>query len=662
LVSEPIELLQEVVEKFVPIPSQDIYRDYLTSVSNFLKNTYQKHAMICNDNSVTHDLNYILGRVSDYENSIQTFSKSEITCTQCKFPFYVCSKIKEEINCAAISNNTMNNDEFQEMKTDATKVVNDCLEKFKLYMGHKSRCTNQNQAIEKIHEKMVKKCADSNGKDIVAMVIADYKMKFEPISARETTLDHYGKRGISWHGFCVQFYLLEERENDESGNISKVPTLYTIYIDQIISDGNKQDSLSVMSLLDAALGQIAQELPFITSIILQSDNAKAYNNVFMLCAIPLLNAKYSSKNISIVEFVHTETQDGKTILDAHYARCNQHLRHFLSEIKTNKVVKINTPLSLGIALSQHGGMKNVAIQIVRTDYIRSRSIELQFEEVSKGLKLYFSRLNHAYFYPLETTYCDINNIVYVKEIIDTMKFTVGVQAFSNINQVVKFHIDMTLENKHKLRPDNILTSEFCSETNNTADGIQTDSTRIPNLQQESELLKGAVTALMDLDPAQCTQDDESVENELSHTEEEEYNTDDLSAKSDDSYCSEDLSNSDYLESDDDLDEEFYNIERLLHKRQLAVPDQEIYHKDSFITKVHIEMLLPFGNIRSSNDTLKTKRQDKTVSTIIRQDGRSRAIRVANNSIQKGNVRITSAYVDDPLLLDSAAFSCSDEAF
>ena len=85
---------------------------------------------------------------------------------------------------------------------------------------------------------MVKKCADSNGKNIIAMIIVDYKMKFEPISARETTLDHYGKRGISWHGFCVQFYLLEERE-DESGTISKVPTLYTIYIDQIISDENK---------------------------------------------------------------------------------------------------------------------------------------------------------------------------------------------------------------------------------------------------------------------------------------------------------------------------------------------------------------------------------------------------------------------------------------
>ena len=129
LVSEPIELLQEVVEMFVPIPSQDIYRDYLTSVSNFLKNTYQKHAVKCNDDCVTHDLNYILGRVSDYDDTTQTCSKSGITCTQCKFPFYVSSKIKEEINRAENSNNSMNDDEFQEMKTDATKVVNDCVEK-----------------------------------------------------------------------------------------------------------------------------------------------------------------------------------------------------------------------------------------------------------------------------------------------------------------------------------------------------------------------------------------------------------------------------------------------------------------------------------------------------------------------------------------------------
>ena len=68
-------------------------------------------------------------------------------------------------------------------------------------------------------------------------------------------------------------------------------------------------------------------------------------------------------------------------------------------------------------------------------------------------------------------------------------------------------------------------------------------------------------------------------------------------------------------------------------------------------------------IDCSYNTSKTKCQDKTVSNIIRQDVQSHAIHVANNSFQKqGSVRITSAYVDDPLLQNSPKFSCSDVAF
>ena len=94
------------------------------------------------------------------------------------------------------------------------------------------------QSNRKTSRKYGKKCADSNTKDSVAMIIADQKMKFEPISARETTLDHYVKRGMSWHRFCVQLYLSENRE-DESSNNPKVPTLYTICIDQVMSDGEE---------------------------------------------------------------------------------------------------------------------------------------------------------------------------------------------------------------------------------------------------------------------------------------------------------------------------------------------------------------------------------------------------------------------------------------
>ena len=62
---------------------------------------------MCTHNCVTNDMIYILGRASNYDNSIQTYLKSEITCTQCKFPFYVSSKIKEGIDCAENSNSTV---------------------------------------------------------------------------------------------------------------------------------------------------------------------------------------------------------------------------------------------------------------------------------------------------------------------------------------------------------------------------------------------------------------------------------------------------------------------------------------------------------------------------------------------------------------------------
>ena len=78
-------------------------------------------------------------------------------------------------------------------------------------------------------------------------------MKFEPMSQRETNLNHYGKKGISWHFFYLQFYLIQ-KENNKEGEDSEVTSKFTVYLDQVVSDGNKQDSLSVYSLIDAALG------------------------------------------------------------------------------------------------------------------------------------------------------------------------------------------------------------------------------------------------------------------------------------------------------------------------------------------------------------------------------------------------------------------------
>jgi hypothetical protein len=46
-----------------------------------------------------------------------------------------------------------------------------------------------------------------------AFVLVDFKMKLKPIYYREKTVDHYGKRGMSWHGASVQYWEYQEGES-----------------------------------------------------------------------------------------------------------------------------------------------------------------------------------------------------------------------------------------------------------------------------------------------------------------------------------------------------------------------------------------------------------------------------------------------------------------
>mmetsp|Transcript_11911 Transcript_11911/g.11462 ORF Transcript_11911/g.11462 Transcript_11911/m.11462 type:complete len:109 (+) Transcript_11911:4601-4927(+) len=107
-----------------------------------------------------------------------------------------------------------------------------------------------------------------------------------------------------------------------------------VYLDQVLEDGNKQDSVTVFSLLEAAIVQINNDLSFIKEIALQSYNDKCYQSSFILFAISILNIQYRNK-IYIFGFVHTETQDGKTILDAHFSYTTRFLSHFMKTWRRN---------------------------------------------------------------------------------------------------------------------------------------------------------------------------------------------------------------------------------------------------------------------------------------------------------------------------------------
>ena len=320
LVNDTIENLEFMIEDLVDDTiEQAVIEEYLSSLSIFLKYGYAHHCTIMNDDCTTHDLNYILGNPLRNNNTeTVTQSKINITCTECKFPFYVIDQIK----CCITRSSKSDLDE-QKIE-EALTVLDDSIDRFRIYMGHKARCSNQSQSIRNIEEDLKDKCSKSKGDKVEALLIMDFKMKFNPMSSRESTIDHYGKRGISWHGFCLIYYLYDEVEDK--------PVRYCNYLDQILSDGNKQDAYCVMSLLDAALAQINHDCPFISSVVVQSDNARCYENHFLILGMCILNDLYHP-DIFISSFIHTETQDGKTLLDAHFARCMRFLSHFMKTWK-----------------------------------------------------------------------------------------------------------------------------------------------------------------------------------------------------------------------------------------------------------------------------------------------------------------------------------------
>ena len=147
----------------------------------------------------------------------------------CTFPFFVCVETNKHV--------LMLGSDKESKKNDAVNVINECQRKFKFFMGHRARCTNQKLAITEIKKQMQVDCMTKR-KGFKAIMIKDFKMKLEAMSSRETTLDHYGKRGVSWHGFCLIFYLCKTVPGDNNETVEE-PVRYTVHLNQLLSDSNK---------------------------------------------------------------------------------------------------------------------------------------------------------------------------------------------------------------------------------------------------------------------------------------------------------------------------------------------------------------------------------------------------------------------------------------
>ena len=71
---------------------------------------------------------------------------------------------------------------------------------------------------------MKQECLENKISSKHTLVVIDWKMKFESMSARETRQEYFGKRGIAWHRCPLKYFQYEEGSAVQ----------YNIYADQIM--------------------------------------------------------------------------------------------------------------------------------------------------------------------------------------------------------------------------------------------------------------------------------------------------------------------------------------------------------------------------------------------------------------------------------------------
>lgn len=304
-------------------------------------------------------------------------------------------------------------------------VVHDCFEKFELFMGHRLRVINQQRALAEIVDQMSTRGKRGEGLN-EALVIIDFKMKAEPLFFRESTLAHYGKRGMSWHGALIQFWVADP---DDEGRFSE----QKVYYNHLSGADNRQDKEAVVGLVEAILLDIKRDLPQIDRVVLQSDNASCYQSAFASVMFPILGI---ANNITITRFIHSETQDGKSLLDAQFARAWAKVKSWARQGHN-----CTTPTELVAALISDGGLPNTMAEIIEHDRAALQLLAEQVTAIEKRLNAQTGRTNDTQFEYTGTLQVDTIGAFDIKR---CPKFRLKIFAYSGIGSGQSFEINTRL--------------------------------------------------------------------------------------------------------------------------------------------------------------------------------------------------------------------------
>ncbi|PXF42201.1 hypothetical protein BWQ96_08069 [Gracilariopsis chorda] len=238
-----------------------------------------------------------------------------------------------------------------EERNDALCGLRNIRQRFFLYDAHLHRVFAHQNALETVCEEIV-----TQKRHYHALLLANYKMKFESLCYREKNIDFFGKKGISWH-VTVVFYLSDDYGCEVES--SYLHHLSMLYHDHIVQGDTQQDGSAVASLLEVAIMRLEVDLPKVREVLVLSDNVACYQNT----TLPLILTFIAKGNgFSLLRFMHTETLDGKSMLEVHFAIALRHVSKIFAE-----GMDVKTPSTLVTALRAGSGLKNTAAELIRLD-------------------------------------------------------------------------------------------------------------------------------------------------------------------------------------------------------------------------------------------------------------------------------------------------------
>lgn len=161
-----------------------------------------------------------------------------LASTICIFPFQVLHDIQ-----AACTGDGMG----------VTDAIRDAAKTFQMYMFHEQRAVSRERHMKGMFSMLREEHTKSN-----AIVAIDYKMKFDAMRYRESSVEWFRKHRISWH-IAVVF----TRKNHDGGVASTDrPSEHVDYelnvllLDEIIEKEQGQNVVTVCSILDEFITRI----------------------------------------------------------------------------------------------------------------------------------------------------------------------------------------------------------------------------------------------------------------------------------------------------------------------------------------------------------------------------------------------------------------------